>query len=177
MAHIQYISFGTPEYDEALQLRNDILRKPLGLSFNPEDIATEYQSITLGYYNNDSLLLGCLMLTPIDDHIIQMRQVAVSLQHQKKGIGQALVDMSERVAFEKGFTEMMLHARLEAVPFYKKQDYAVSSDKFYEVGIEHYEMKKKLASKDSIIKDLKESVNSPGKFFNAIIHIMLFFGH
>ncbi len=177
MPHIQFIPFGTPQYDEALQLRNDVLRKPLNLSFKPEDIATEYSSILIGYYNNESILLGCLMLTPIDAKTIQMRQVAVAFHQQKKGIGQALVDMAERIAFEKGFSEMMLHARDTAVPFYKKQDYIISSEKFYEVGIEHYEMKKELKSKDSVMKDLKDSVNTPDKMFNAVIEILQFLSY
>jgi hypothetical protein len=29
------IDFGTPEYDEAVRLRTDVLRKPLGLEFTP----------------------------------------------------------------------------------------------------------------------------------------------
>ena len=40
-----YIEFGTPEYDESVRLRDLVLRKPLGLEFNPEDLALEYDSI------------------------------------------------------------------------------------------------------------------------------------
>jgi hypothetical protein len=33
------ITFGTPEYDEAVALRYEILRRPLGLHFTPEQLA------------------------------------------------------------------------------------------------------------------------------------------
>ena len=66
------IDFGTPEFDEALRLRYDVLRKPLQLEFETEDIATEYDSFHIACYDQYSNeLLGILVLKPIDNHTLK----------------------------------------------------------------------------------------------------------
>ena len=42
MIEYNEILFGTPDFDEALKLRYEVLRKPLNLDFVAEDIAKEY---------------------------------------------------------------------------------------------------------------------------------------
>ncbi len=142
---IDIVEFATPECDEILKLRYDILRKPLGLFFDENDISQEYDQIHLGCYKTSNLqLVGCLLLKPIDEAIIKMRQVAVEESFQGKSIGRMLVEHSENWAKNQGFEEMQLHARLTAVPFYEKLNYKIRGDIFQEVNIDHYFMFKKL---------------------------------
>ncbi len=138
------IQFGTPAFDEALRLRDDILRKPLGLTFEVDDIAQEYRMYHLGCYNAEMELVAVLVLNPQEEGVIKMRQVAVADTYQKKGIGRILVIASEELAKEKGFNHMMMNARETAVPFYKKLGYEKYGRKFTEVGIPHFKMKKDL---------------------------------
>lgn len=138
------IPFATPLFDESLRLRYDILREPLGLDFNAKDIAEEYRQIHLGAYDDGMRLIACLVLNPKDDHIVKMRQVAVAENLQGKGIGKLLVSESERLAKEKGFNHMMMHARESAVPFYIKQGYEKYGRRFTEVKVPHYKMRKDL---------------------------------
>ncbi len=140
----QEIPFGSPLFDEALRLRDEVLRKPLGLSFSPEQIIEEIDQIHLGAYDDDYNLMACLVLVPQEDNSIKMRQVAVSENHQKKGIGSLLVKESERVALEKGFSAMIMNARESALPFYEKLGYTKYGKRFTEVKIPHFKMKKKL---------------------------------
>jgi N-acetylglutamate synthase-like GNAT family acetyltransferase len=114
------ISFATPLFDESIRLRYDILREPLGLDFDADDIAEEYEQIHLGAYDDNMRLIACLVLNPQDEHIVKMRQVAVAEHLQGKGIGQQLVIESEKLAKEKGFNHMAMNARETAVPFYLK---------------------------------------------------------
>jgi len=138
------IDFGTPAYDDAVKLRDDILRKPLGLEFTAEYLAAEYNMIHLVCYNERHELLGCLSLSPQENNEIKMRQVAVREDCQGKGIGQLMVADSETIAREKGFTKMTLHARHTAIPFYKKLQYTKKGRAFTEVTVKHYKMEKKL---------------------------------
>ncbi len=138
------IEFGTPAYDELVKLRDDILRKPLGLEFTAEYLSKEYKMYHLACYTSDMELVGGLVLQPNSEDEIQMRQVAVSEQHQKKGIGTLLVQASEELAIEKGFKLMMMHARETAVPFYERLDYKKYGKRFTEVKVPHFKMKKEL---------------------------------
>lgn len=136
--------FGTPAHDETVRLRDDILRKPLGLEFTPEQLADEYKDIHLACYNARHELVGCMVLMFLDKDTIKMRQVAVREDCQGKGIGKFMVRESEQIAIKRGFKKMVLHARDTAVPFYLKLEYKKKGRPFTEVTIKHYKMEKDL---------------------------------
>jgi predicted GNAT family N-acyltransferase len=138
------IEFGTPEYDEEVKLRYDVLRKPLGLEFTEEQLAAEYSDTHLGVYNEMDELIGCLILTPKQDGVVKMRQVAVAANLQGQGVGKYMVKVSESIAKHQGFTRIELNARDTAIPFYEALGYISEGDVFYEVGIEHRFMFKDL---------------------------------
>ena len=141
---IHQIDFGTPEYDEAVRLRYEVLRRPLGLEFTPEQLAEEFDQIHLAAYHPTGHLLAYLNLTPIDINTVKMRQVAVAPALQGKGIGSALVAWSEQVAQNIPCQKMILHARQEAVPFYERLGYTVVGEPFEEVSNPHFKMEKTL---------------------------------
>lgn len=141
---VSQVDFGSPGFDELVHLRDLILRKPLGLSFTPKQLSTEYTSIHFAAYSDDLELLGTLVMQPLDNHQIKMRQVAVFPFAQKKGVGQLMVAASETFAKENNFKQIVLSARVPAVPFYLKLGYSVISDLFQEVGIDHYKMAKEM---------------------------------
>lgn len=138
------IDFGTPEFDEALKLRFEVLRKPLNMEFNADDIAAEYDSFHIGCYTHPGVLMAVLTLKPVNDKIVKMRQVAVDPQTQSKGLGTFLVKESEKFALDQGFETIELHARDTAVEFYKKSGYTSKGEIFKEVGIDHVFMFKNL---------------------------------
>lgn len=143
---ISEIEFGTPEYDESIRLRTDILRRPLGLAFDPAALALEYRDFHLGCYDEDWHLVGCLVLSPMPDRTVKMRQVAVAADIQRKGVGTLLVHAAEAYARRKGWETMMCHAREEAIPFYIRMGYRATGPEFTEVNIPHRRMEKTLAA-------------------------------
>ncbi len=142
--NVLQIEFATPEYDETVRLRYNILRLPLNLDFSAEDLANEYTDIHLAAYDEAWILRGCLVLTPKSNKVIKMRQVAVEADAQNKGIGRVMVEKSEQLAHSQGYEVMELNARDVAVPFYKKLNYQVVGDMFEEVSIPHFKMMKNL---------------------------------
>lgn len=138
------IEYGSPEFDAALALRDDILRKPLKLQFHPEDIAKEFDQWHFGAFDSDDRLIGVLTLQIITSEIVKMRQVAISSYSQSKGVGSYLVGISEEFARQAGYKKIILHARDTAVPFYEKLNYHTIDNVFYEVNIPHYKMEKNL---------------------------------
>lgn len=144
MFFIVPIEFGTPEFDAAVRLRYEVLRRPLGLDYTAEQLAEEYDQLHLAAFERSGALIAYLNLTPKDERDVKMRQVAVAPDWQGRGVGQALVRHSENLARERGFSRMMLHARETAVPFYEKLDYRRKGERFEEVTIPHFYMEKML---------------------------------
>lgn len=126
-----------------LDLRLQILRKPLGLSFTEEDLAAEIHDILLGCFEDDNLE-ACCVLTKTDPKTVRLRQMAVSSNLQGKGIGRVLMSFAENVARDHGYRRLTMHARKSALGFYEKNGYRICSDEFYEVTIPHYVMEKEL---------------------------------
>jgi len=140
---LKIIDHGSKEYKMMVDLRNDILRKPLGLSFNPEELDREKEDILIGAFD-DEKILACCLLTKMDPTTCKLRQMAVQNSQQGKGIGATMMNFAENVARDRGYQTMAMHARKTAAGFYEKLGYQVASDEFEEVTIPHYVMHKKL---------------------------------
>lgn len=136
---VKTIPYDSPEYTAAVRLRSSILREPLGLAFSAEQLAAEAGSHHIGCYLAGQLV-GCLVLKPIDGRQVQMRQVVVDERVKGRGIGRMMVKYSEEFARERGFQEMVLHARETAVPFYEQLGYTKVGGRFTEVTIPHWVM-------------------------------------
>ncbi|MCF1716581.1 GNAT family N-acetyltransferase [Flavihumibacter sp. RY-1] len=140
---LKIIDHGTPEYQQMIKLRDDILRKPLGLSFSQEELQQEKDQILIGAFDDDKML-GCCMLVNEGDGVVRLRQMAVNNNLQGKGIGRALMNFAENIARDQGFKRLTMHARKTAVGFYEHLGYQICSDEFEEVTIAHYIMEKRL---------------------------------
>jgi predicted GNAT family N-acyltransferase len=137
------IDHGTKEYQQMVHLRHEILRKPLGLTFDETELEKEKEDILIGAFEDDRLL-GCCLLSPMDTSTIRLRQMAVPNSMQGKGIGRALMIFAENIARDQGYRKLCMHARKTALGFYEKLGYTVSGEEFTEVTISHYIMEKAL---------------------------------
>ena len=126
-----------------VNLRNEILRKPLGLDFSTEELEKEKDDILMGAFEDDKLL-GCCLLSRMDVATVRLRQMAVPKNMQGKGIGRALMIFAENVARDLGYKKLCMHARTTAVGFYQKLGYSITGDEFVEVTLPHYIMEKTL---------------------------------
>jgi predicted GNAT family N-acyltransferase len=141
---LKIIDHGSPEYRMMVDLRTEILRKPLGLTYTAGDLEKEKDDILIGAFDEDQIL-ACCILTREDASTCRLRQMAVMNNQQGKGIGAQLMNFAEIVARDKGFRTMSMHARKSAAGFYEKLGYKVASEEFQEVTIPHYLMQKRLA--------------------------------
>ena len=126
-----------------INLRNDLLRKPLGLHLDPEELEAEKNEILIGAFE-DEKMLGCCMLVKEEPKTCRLRQMAVLNNQQGKGIGRALMLFAETIARDRGFRKLTMHARETAIGFYERLGYKISGDEFREVTIPHYVMEKHL---------------------------------
>lgn len=140
---LKIIDHGSKEYQKMVDLRFDILRKPLGLTFSPDELDREKEDILIGAFD-DEKILACCLITRVDPVTCKLRQMAVQNSQQGKGIGFTMMTFAENVARDRGFKTMMMHARKTAVGFYEKLGYRTSGNEFMEVTIPHFVMKKNL---------------------------------
>ena len=140
---LKLIDHGSKEYQQMVDLRMHILRKPLGLDFTKEELESEKEDVLIGCFEDDKLE-GCCLLTKTDKKTVRLRQMAVTSGLQGKGLGRVLMSFAENVARDLGYEKLTMHARKSAVGFYEKLGYNICSDEFNEVTIPHYVMEKDL---------------------------------
>jgi ribosomal protein S18 acetylase RimI-like enzyme len=141
---IYQIDFGTPEFDEALRLRYQVLREPLGLDYTAEQIAAEYADLHYALFLPSGMMAAYLCFSIVADSEYKMRQVAVHPKYQQLGLGKAIVKAAETAARQRGAKLITMHARDTAIPFYIGLDYQKIGEQFEEVGIAHFKMQKSL---------------------------------
>ncbi|MBD0374239.1 MAG: GNAT family N-acetyltransferase, partial [Flavisolibacter sp.] len=107
---LKIIDHGSPEYQQMLKLRDEILRKPLGLTFSDEELAREKDNLLIAAYEDDQMI-GCCMLVEEDPETVRLRQMAVLNYLQGKGLGRALMNFAENLARDRGYKKITMHAR------------------------------------------------------------------
>jgi N-acetylglutamate synthase-like GNAT family acetyltransferase len=140
---VKLIDHGSKDYEQMIALRQILLRKPLGLSFNDDELQEEKSDILIGCFDDDKLE-GCCLLTQMSPDTLRLRQMAVASGLQGKGIGKVLLQFAENIARDRKFKKIVMHARKTATGFYEKLGYKISSKEFEEVTIPHFIMEKDL---------------------------------
>ncbi len=140
---LQIIDHGSIQHRQMVDLRFQILRKPLGLTFTKDDLEAEKNDILIGFFD-EGKLEGCCILTKEGAKTVRLRQMAVISGLQGKGIGRVIMSFAENIARDRGYKKLNMHARKTAQGFYEKLGYHVEGPEFEEVTIPHIEMVKEL---------------------------------
>ncbi|MEO7960574.1 MAG: GNAT family N-acetyltransferase [Ginsengibacter sp.] len=138
---IKQIDHGSTEYQQMIDLRFELLRKPLNLTFNKDELDKEKEDVLIAAFDEDKML-GCCLLTSVDESCVRLRQMAVQNNLQGKGIGASMMNFAENVARDMRYKRIIMHARKTALGFYKKLGYKINGDEFQELDIPHYIMEK-----------------------------------
>ena len=136
------IAHGTDEYRRELLLREEVLRKPLGLELTAEDLAGEEKQLHFGLFEPDDDLVACVVAVRLSPTEARLRQMAVSPAHQRRGLGQRLLGELEDDLRARGIRNLVLNARRSAVGFYEKLGYAVGGDEYVHLTVPHVRMTK-----------------------------------
>jgi len=142
--HTRIIEHNSDDYEQMIQLRLSQLLEPIGVPASYIKKENEKTDILIGTFEDEEII-GCCILTPIDDEVIQLRQMAVRSNYRGKGIGGAIIEFAEQVAKENRFSILRMHARDPVIDFYKKCGYEIYGEQFFEVGIGHHKMQKQLS--------------------------------
>lgn len=140
---IKNIAYGSNEYQQMIQLRIKALLEPIGVPAQYIVPEKERNDFFIAAFEENKMI-GCCVLTPKENGMVQLRQMAVSKEMQGKKIGGAIIEFAETLAKENGFTVVMMHARNPVIGFYERCGYTISGEEFFEVGIGHHKMQKNL---------------------------------
>jgi N-acetylglutamate synthase-like GNAT family acetyltransferase len=135
--------FGSDLYRAAVDLRYEILRKPLRLDYTKEQLAEEATDVHVVAVE-EGKVIAAILLRKESETVLKMRQFAVAKDRQGEGIGSEMVTYCEDYALEHGFETIVLHARETAVRFYEQLEYEKVGERFTEVTIPHFKMLKHL---------------------------------
>ena len=138
----QEIKFGSSDYRKECELRNKILRIPIGLSLFDDNLGIEEQQMHFGLFDQDKNLIACVIAVACTPTEIKIRQMSVESKHQGKGYGRRIINAVEEKLLQQGFTHFCLNARITAAGFYEKLGYIRVGHEFTEVGLAHIRMEK-----------------------------------
>ncbi|MBS0654736.1 MAG: GNAT family N-acetyltransferase [Verrucomicrobia bacterium] len=140
--YFKIIEYGSPLYKKSVALREELLRKPFGLFFTPEELEQEKEHVHIAGFLGEELCATAVLVP--ENNELKMQRVAVKGHFQNMGIGTSLLLFSEQYARDHGYKAIYCHARDTAIPFYKKNRYALEGVPFDENGIAHHKMKKSI---------------------------------
>jgi predicted GNAT family N-acyltransferase len=137
-------AYGSDLYAQALRLREEILRRPLGLVVTEQERADDalrrhFCAVAGG------VVVGSVSLRPLGPHTLQLRQMAVGETRRGMRIGARLLDHAEAWGRGQGFQMIVLNARMGAEGFYAKFGYGCEGEPFEETTLPHIRMTKRLA--------------------------------
>jgi len=132
------------EWKAYYALRFNVLREPWNQPLGSEVLADEDQAIH-AIAVEEGEVLGVARMHESAANQGQVRCVAIATAAQGKGIGKAIMAYVEEKARLKNWSEIVLEARENAVPFYQAIGYAIVAESYLLFGeIQHYRMKKNL---------------------------------
>jgi len=132
------------EFDKYYQLRWEVLRAPWGKPKGSEQDELENTSIhALMLDENNNALAVCRLNSTDNKQIGQVRFMGVNSTAQGKGYGAKIIYHIEQQAKKQGMHKIILHARENALEFYKRCGYAVVEKSYLMWDeIQHYLMEK-----------------------------------
>jgi len=143
MITYRQISTHDPEYTLEKELRNRVLRLPLGLHLSEEDVRDEDGQVHLVALNGQGHVIGCVLIA-FSGNAARLRQLAVEGAYRARGIGAELIKRAEQAILAGTIRTVTLHGRLRARGFFERLGYTARSDVFTEATIPHIVMQKDL---------------------------------
>lgn len=132
------------EFQSYYLLRYEVLRKPWNQPPGSEKDSEENAAIHAAIFDKGTAI-ACGRLQFTDEHTGQVRFMAVSHAQQGKGLGKKILDYLEHRSFEAGRNRIILHARENALAFYKACGYTIIEKSHLLWGqVQHWLMEKKL---------------------------------
>lgn len=125
-----------PLYAAEIELRDKVLRGPVGRSRHAEDFDRDRAGIHF-IAIDDGRVVGCLGLYPLAEGALEMRHVAVDEASRGRGVGAALCRFAVDWALAQGVRQIELGGRTSAQGFYEACGFIVTGPEYEKHRIAH----------------------------------------
>ena len=140
------ITFGFSEHWQAIQLRNEFLREPIGFPFLKDFPAEEKDWPHFVIMDDTDNIIGCVVAIKKNKTCVRLRQMVIHEKFQNQGVGRVLLNYAEKELQQAGLETIIVHARKDAAGFYRKTGYKQDGQEFIEVSIPHFAMIKSIGT-------------------------------
>jgi len=130
--------------EEIMHLRHAILRADTTLEnalFAEDRLPTTHH---VGAFADDGTCVGCATFLSVaheNEPAWQLRGMAVRAEVRKAGVGKQMLDFAELLLSSLSPMRLLwCHARVVAVPFYRRCGWTVVSEEYQIIGIPHLKM-------------------------------------
>ena len=131
------------ELKEAFEVRRQVFVQEQGIS---EDLVFDrYDREALHMVVKDGeRVIGTARVQFLADNQAKLKRMAVLKRYRRKGIGKGMLLFLDAVWKDKQVQQVIIHAQLEVVPFYKLCGFDELGLPFREAGIKHIKMRKQV---------------------------------
>ena len=130
---------------EAFYIRKEVFVNEQGISladeFDEFDTINRFCDHILVYSNAQAVGTGRLRGV---NGFGKLERICILQPYRQYGLGKIIIKTLEKIAHERGLSQVNLHGQKQAEGFYIKLGYQTSSEVFIEDGIPHILMMKKL---------------------------------
>jgi len=134
---------GDVKLPEAFKVRRQVFVQEQGIS---EDLTfDEHDREALHMVVKDGRrVIGSARIRFLGDNQAKLERMAILKRYRRKGVGREMLLFLDTVLKDKQVQQVIIHAQLEVVPFYKSCGFHEEGLPFEEAGIQHIKMRKQL---------------------------------
>ena len=126
------------EFEKALNVRFRVFVDEQGVPRELERDEKDEEAIHVIAQNKDKTV-GCGRIV-FHEEKAKLGRLAVDKSWRQQGIGSSICRKLIKIAEKKGYRQIILHAQLHSVDFYKKLGFESIGNVFEEAGIDHKKM-------------------------------------
>ena len=134
---------GDVELKEAFEVRRQVFVREQDISedlvFDGHDRKALHMVVKDG-----ERVIGSARVQFLADNQAKLERMAILKRYRRKGIGKGMLLFLDAVWKDKQVQQVIIHAQLEVVPFYKLCGFDEFGSPFREAGIKHIKMRKRL---------------------------------
>lgn len=134
---------GDVELTEAFEVRRQVFVREQGISEDLVFDGHDKEALHLVVKDGERVI-GSARVQFLADNQAKLERMAVSKRYRRKGIGREMLLFLDTIWKDKQVQQVIIHAQLEVVPFYKLCGFDELGLPFQEAGIKHIKMHKQL---------------------------------
>jgi predicted GNAT family N-acyltransferase len=134
---------GDAELQEAFEVRRQVFVREQGISENLVFDGHDREALHIVVQDGERVV-GSARVQFLGDNQAKLERMAILKRYRRKGIGGEMLLFLDVVLKNKQVQQVIIHAQLEVVSFYKLCGFGELGLPFQEAGIKHIKMRKQL---------------------------------